>query len=393
MIKVLKTAVSYIVMLGILFLYMLFLDGDSGVIMLSFFIALPLISLILTLIAKKGISAEIICSEDTMKKNTDIKYSLKITKKSFFPAPFISVVTAVSPHFKDNDENTVTVSMPIKKEISVDRNIYTQFCGNGFISIENASISDYLNIFTFKLKNISSVHSINIVPQIHELNSAGTAFRAVSDTMRIDENEEETETSSLFGMASFPGYEHREYIAGDPLKRINWKLSSKKNNLMVRLDESIPSVRPSVILDLSQCHDDTEENIIMRERIIEGCLSFTDFCIRQGIECNFSYFENDKWNTAEIVSSADIENIALKASAFPDYSGISHLPDEAFAKSKSAGIFITFIQKYCHELEENISGAVQSGSSVFTVVAEKTSPADNLWYIDSEFEIKEFNKG
>ena len=35
-----------------------------------------------------------------------------------------------------------------------------------------------------------------------------------------------------------PGYEHREYVAGDSPRRVNYKLSAKKQKLMVRLDES-----------------------------------------------------------------------------------------------------------------------------------------------------------
>lgn len=391
MIKKLKTLLSYITMLFILILYTFFLDGESGTVMTAFFIFTPIISVIFTVIAGRGVNAEIICTEDNIRKNHEISYTLRLTKKSIMPAPFILVKTSESPHFTDTGGNIIKVSMPLKKEISVEKKISADYSGNAYISIENAEIYDYLNIFSFKLKNISCCEEILITPQVHELNSAGTVFRAVSDTVLIDENEDESTAQSQFSMASFPGYEHREYMAGDPLKRINWKLSAKKNKLMVRLDENMPSVRPSVILNLSECKEDTAENIALKEIITEGCLSFMDFCIRQGIECNFYYYDNGIWNQFNIVSGDDIGVIALKIPLLPDYAE-TYLPDSAFLSGKSAGTYVLFIQKYSDKLSEDIYSAGQSGNNIMTIVSEKTSSADNLWFIDSSYEIKELSR-
>lgn len=391
--KIFKTIVSYVTIFGIILLYTFFLDGESGIIMIAFFIAVPLISLTLTIIASIGISAELICNDNLLKKNADTYFTMKIRKKSFFPAPFISVITSASLHFDTDDENIIKVSMPVKKEISFQRKCHTRFCGNAYFSIENAFISDYLNIFTFRLRNASQVHHINIIPDVHELNSAGTAFRKVSDMVRIDEDEDETESSSLFGMSSFPGYEHREYVPGDPIKRINWKLSSKKNVFMVRLDENTPSVRPCIVLDLSRCSEESEESIALRERITEGCLSFMDFCVKQGIECSFSYCENGEWRTQVIPSSDYVADMAVKVSMLGDSSVKSHLPEEAFLKSKNSGVFVTFVQSLCDEIEEDISNASQSGASVFAVTADLNSLGyENVWYIDDNLEIKESGK-
>jgi hypothetical protein len=391
MIKKLKTLLSYTAMLFILILYTFFLDGKSGTVMTAFFIFTPIISIVLTIFAGKGVNAEIICTDCNIRKNHEISYTLKFTKKSFLPAPFILVKTAESPHFVQSRENIIKVSMPIKKEIYVEKKIYAHYSGSACISVENAEIYDYLNIFSFRLRNISCYEEIMIAPQVHELSSAGTIFRKVSDTVLIDENEDESTAESPFSMASFPGYEHREYRAGDPLKRINWKLSAKKNKLMVRLDENMPSVRPSVVLNLSECSEDTAGNIALKEIITEGCLSFMDFCIRQGIECNFYYYENGTWNQHNIMSEEDLGVIALKIPSLPDYAGIP-LPENAFSSGKSSLTYVIFIQRYTDRLSESIYSAEQSGNNIMAVVSQKTVPADNLWFIDSSYEIKELSR-
>lgn len=388
--KILKTIVSYIFLLGILLLYTLFLDGDSGVIMTAFFILVPLISLVLTLIARKNISAQILCNESMTEKNSELRYRIIIKKRSFFPVPFIVALTETSPHFSDNNENTVKISMSVRKDVSFEKSAVPLFCGNGKIILKSVCISDYLNLFTFRVRNISDICSVNILPEIHEINSAGTVFRAVSDVMINDENDDESENSSMFSMAAFPGYEHREYIPGDPLKRINWKLSSKKDKYMVRLDEKISSVRPSIVLDLSQCRQDNSVNTAAREHLIEGCLSFVNFCIQQGLECSFSYYEENQWHTQTVSSQSDIEDIAVKASVLPDISDRNHFPDEIIYGN---GISVSFIQKYSPETENAVSSAIHSGGSIFTVVSEKTSSdSGNLWYMNDEFEIMEMQQ-
>lgn len=384
-----KTAISYATIIFLLVLYTLFLDGKTGVIMIAFFIVIPMISFTLTIISLRNISAELICEHDNMKKNTSGRYSVKIRKNNFLPAPFLSIGISSSPHFKIEEGNFMRVAIPLKKELSISGEITAYISGNAFISIENAYISDYLNIFAFKLKNISDIHTINIVPQIHELNSAGTVFRTVSDSMLIDENEEESTNDFSNNIASVAGYEHREYKAGDPIKRINWKLSSKKNKLMIRLDESMPSVRPSVILNLSQCNSCSEECLLKKEILVEGCLSFMEFCIRQGIECKFFFYENNSWHFMNVSSSDDVGLIALKIPKLPEICNGQYLPDDAMIKMKSAGTYVLFIEKFCTELSEDIELSNQNGTEVLTITTDRNVTSEKIWHIDKNMEITE----
>ncbi len=384
MMKNIKTAVSYITIMFIILIYTFFLDGKSGMVMTAFFITVPIISAVMTIIASKSITAELLCSEQYLKKNTALEYTIKIKKNNFIPAPFVSLVISASPHFKNDEENILRLSVPFRKEISVKGSLNSYISGSGYISIDNAYISDYLNIFSFRLKNISDVKSIDIVPEIHELSSAGTMFRAVADSMLIDDNEEETVSADFNASSSFPGYEHRDYQPGDSLKRINWKLSSKRNTLMVRLDESMPSVKPSVILNLSQCRGYTEENILMREHLTEACLSFVHFCTSHGVECKFYYFENGSWHMEKISSYEQLGAIALKVSSFPETCGENYIPENT-----GSGACIVFIQRYCAELENSIQDASQRGIEIMTAVVEKDISGERIWYVESDFHIRE----
>ncbi len=376
MMKSIKTVLSYLTIIFILLIYTFFLDGKTGMIMIAFFTVVPIISLTLTIIASRSISAELICDENFLKKDMTLNYKIKINKSNFIPAPFVSLVISSSPHFLSTDAEIIRISVPFKKEISVNGTITPYISGNAYISIDSAYISDYLNIFSFKLKNVSYVKSMDIVPEIHEINSIGNIFKAVSDSVLIDENEEETVVSDFNISSSFPGYEYREYTAGDSLKRINWKLSSKKGTLMVRLDENMPSMRPLVVLNLSECLSYTQESILMREQLTEGCLCFINFCLMHGVECRFCYYEDGEWKCENISTYDELAEIALRVSSFPETCGETYIP-EFVINSDSC---ILFIQKYCDKLE--------SDKEIMIVTVERES-GKNLWYIDEDFQIKE----
>lgn len=79
---------------------------------------------------------------------------------------------------------------------------------------------------------------IKIMPNIPDTGSQTELLKATSENASFDDNESESDENAL-GLTGVPGYDHRQYEIGDPLKRINWKLSSKRDELMVRLDEKV----------------------------------------------------------------------------------------------------------------------------------------------------------
>ena len=80
------------------------------------------------------------------------------------------------------------------------------------------------------------------------------------------DNDEEAEEGSVSG--GFPGYEHRGYEPGDPLNRINYKLSAKKRTLMVRRDENTSAQSTDIVI--APGSDDTcmEQALALAGRLV-----------------------------------------------------------------------------------------------------------------------------
>jgi uncharacterized protein (DUF58 family) len=86
-----------------------------------------------------------------------------------------------------------------------------------------------------------------IFPAIPMLSSHSEFVRTLEESSAFDDNEQSREVA--FAVTGFPGYEHRDYVPGDPLKRVNWKLSAKRDRLLVRKPEAFAGGDQVLILD------------------------------------------------------------------------------------------------------------------------------------------------
>ena len=176
--------------------------------------------------------------------------------------------------------------------------------GNGEISITDAFVSGFLGFMCLRIAApLPEPVSVGVIPEIPELKSSSQLFRNIADVVVTSDEEEENDTSMMFSANTAPGYEHREYVQGDPLKRVNWKLSTKKQKLMVRLDEAVASVQPLIVLDIYRSSKTpAAEAVANEEKLIQSVFGLLQLMIEQGIACGFAYVGQ---NSETVVESAD----------------------------------------------------------------------------------------
>lgn len=368
-----------------------FFDGETGVKMLAFLILVPLVSLCITLITKNSISMQI-CSQAIVNKNKNVIINIDITKKYILPTAFIEIKTFCTQHFNKNlDVDTYKTILFTEKNATISYNLESKVSGNADIKIDSIYVCDYLGMFRFKLKNVK-VDSLNvtIVPDIHEINKTSIFLRSISDTI-ISDDDEETQNTGL-STNSISGYEHREYVQGDSLKKINWKLSAKKGNLMVRLDEAVSSVNISFVLDFikEKYVSNGLYELLLEERLIEGILSMINSFLKQGITCDLLYVSNGILYSKTLSKSEDVLSTAIditKNSFTTENNKDSIILAEAI-KNKS-GIFIIYSMIYNQELYKNLEKANDKGINIHKVFPQiQGIKSENTWRISEDYDVK-----
>lgn len=273
----------------VLYIFIFYIEGETGVVLAAFFIVAPIISLLIAYSSRKRINVEISC-DAYVKKNSELEVAVTVTKNGKFPIAVAEIQPEASAVFENKTVRyRISAFSSAKKEFTYKIN--ADIGGNGEVCIKGLYSCGFLGFIRFKPQCSSPEPvSVGVIPEIPDVKTSSALLRQISDSVFTSDSDEECDTEMSFSANSVPGYEHREYVQGDSLKRVNWKLSSKKSKLMVRLDEAVATVQPLIILDLYRDQDeDIKKSVSKEEKLIQSVFGLLKALVKQGISCNFVY--------------------------------------------------------------------------------------------------------
>ena len=295
----------------IVYLFTFSIDGEMGVILIAFMLIAPLVSLIFALYARKRINVSFDC-DSYVKKGSELKVRVKLRKTGFFPLAVVELRPEASEVFEKQDK-IYRLSMCSDKTTEFELSFRAVIGGNGSVYISDVYSCGFLGFMKFRVKTtLPEPFSVGVIPDIPEIKESSQFFRSIADAVMTSDEDENNDTSMIFSANTAPGYEHREYVQGDPLKRVNWKLSSKKNKLMVRLDEATASVQPLIVLDLYRKKGaDPKYAVITEEKLIRSVFGLLMLLVKRGIACNFAYYSASGELVTESIDNPDIPEQTL----------------------------------------------------------------------------------
>ena len=365
----------------------LVVDGTIGMVLTYALVIAPIVSFVMTFIVKRGISVKPVLSEFAVSKGDRLSCEIKLINSSLLPAPLISAEIENTAHFSSENADIMSGSVTGKGVNTLSFPLTAVHSGKAHIRIKNLSVCDYLGLFTFKLKlpeELSDL-TVSVYPNIPdaavETSFMKTAFQL---TGRDDDEEESEEVAAVpTGLA---GYDHREYVPGDPIKRINWKMSSKRDILMVRLDERIKGAGRTFLLDCPLMTDN-DITLTIRDNVIEGALAMLGSLLAEGRDAVFYYCKQGMWMSVDIHVPADIYALQEELSDFEASVCSQTLPPELAADSK---IPICFTAATAHNLSsaEAIISAVPDTMIIGSYAASLPVITANQWVLSSVFELK-----
>lgn len=381
---------GYLIALGICVVFSLYMNAPAGWTVFYVLAAAPIFSLTITLITFFTHSIEITSdvSGNMVYKGEDVKLRITVSNKSIFPVPAVRIVLKECGGMKNrNGKENYVVSIQPKGSTVLEADYKAESWGKAALGAKSVFITDFLDLFSLDLHCGTSGHEVKIIPNIPDIPSDTPIIKSAAETIRFsDETEDTKESDKLKLFGGMPGYSHREYTEGDPIRRINWKLSSKKDVYMVRLDDEIEAMQQVIVLDpvgSSRASD---------ERAVEGVLAVVFSLFRLNFESTVWYKTKDGFIPFEI---SDFGDITALQTAFADYS-FSHdyfestqrIPlSELAAKKQSSGIML-FTPYPDKKLMAEADSAMQSGMAVTVVTS--ASPMETVlpspcWLINEDY--------
>lgn len=244
---------------------------DFALVLLVAVMIIPVVMFVTTFIAKKNISAEFALKDDTVAKNESFPIQIRIANRSFFPIGKAEAHIEYCNIF-NSESGSFLLLMPIqaRNEQSVSFQLSSKYCGIVTVRCKGISIYDPLRLFRFTVgKNIHT--EIAVMPEGHEITGQVCFTDRVNEESSVfSENKPGDDPSEVFDL--------RGYNPGDKLNRIHWKLSSKKDEFIVK-DYSLPVDIPcTLFLDL-KCAVSPEFTLPVFDTLVETFVSVSQFMI------------------------------------------------------------------------------------------------------------------
>lgn len=370
--------INYLAAVALAVIFALYLSGRVGWFLVTAFVAAPIISVLMTLIFVRRIYVS--CDADmlTMCKGDSCVITVSVTNGTFLPTPPVLVDMTDTPAVEaENPYRSISV-LPFDTE-SFEVSYKAKICGPANIGVKSIRVSDYFGFVSFEVKSADMsqmIFTAAVIPDIPDVNLSDPVVSRAAELSAFSDDSEETVEAQTSGFGGFPGYENREYVPGDPLKRVNWKQSAKRGKMLVRLDDETVSSAVTVTLDSSFDKDSVfipavvseekfsggnSENItcLMAQDAVEQSLGIIRALMLGNFSVNFYLTGKNGW---ECFPAADENDLAAIRTELASYSFAPHsksrFPEEELKAHK--GSVAVFCTPY---LDPELSGIVSHSGS------------------------------
>lgn len=235
--------IEYLVFLAISILLLVFFHNYFTFFLLVFLTVFPFLSVFLEIYVLKRLDCSLKLPKKTALLNAEADIYVELKNPTWIPLLGCTMVLQVKNHFFPENE-TVHVQIPAiaRRTNVVSFPISSSLNGNIEVTITELIVHDMLHIVTRK-RNITYCSELSILPVI-------TEQVLLMQNSRIDGMETEQDCSAR--AVSENMLDIREYQPGDRLQHIHWKLSAKRDNLLVKEFESNAEVSLCLLLELWQ---------------------------------------------------------------------------------------------------------------------------------------------
>ena len=225
-----KSRIFYIIGLLGLLLFYIYCNSYTPLAILIVFISLTIFGIFEAIFSVRKISLDIKPTHPytTQRVEQQAEFCVTIHNNSFFP---ISAVT-FEVEFQDMCDDGV-IKRKIKTPVAAkeDKSVHTVVATSHAALIEcrvkKPRIYDAFGLIHFRIRNVSDKAKLLIAPVMTD-----NSFIKGNQNVYIIDSDKYSETQK--GDDSSQVFEVRNYVPGDDIRRIHWRLSSKQDDLIVK---------------------------------------------------------------------------------------------------------------------------------------------------------------
>ena len=256
---------------------------------------IPLFMLIFLIFMRTRVSASVdtknpVSEKESMEKPARPAITLSIENHNNLLPITKGVVKVRYENYFTGEKGKMKVKFSVDAGRKRDRRIVVPMmnCGDIAIKIRKVRIFDYLSIFAWTIGKKYHTQHVLVLPPTKEFYLGRQRW--------FNETDEDSDRFSLYKKGDDPSeiFDIREYVDGDRIQRIHWKLTSKTGKYMVK-DGSLPLAKAlHIFIDLC-IPGEKNARIHDSNLLVQGIYSIGLYMIENAIPQHFIWYdaEND----------------------------------------------------------------------------------------------------
>lgn len=199
---------------------------------------LPGVSLLLALVARRGVRLSLTLTP-TVPKRAAAQAVLKVKNDALLSAHALFRVRAVNALTREETVTPLYCTVPPKGTEELRFLVESRRCGQITAAVEKAGLLDICGIFAVPLKTENISARTTVLPDMF---APGIGLALVSSMPE----ESDSYAPGRRGNDLTEIFQLRDYVPGDDLRRIHWKMTAKTDRLIVR-EASLPLQRSLLV--------------------------------------------------------------------------------------------------------------------------------------------------
>lgn len=248
---------SYFQALMFAVVFLLFISGSIGWALIYTLAGTGIASVVLLFCSRKNFRVSAECVSGITERGGTAQIRVTVQKTGFCFLPNIDITLSLL----GGETVQVHTALTLRDSVSVTVPVKASFSGLNRCAVTGIALQDFMNIILLNERNSGVCAEYSVLPAYTDYIGPEVHPKV------LPSEEEEAEEGTVVPSGGLPGCEHREYVPGDALRRINYKLSAKRGKLMVRLDESAGTA-PVVIALADCCFPEAGETLMALSRTL-----------------------------------------------------------------------------------------------------------------------------
>ena len=233
-----KNRVLYAVLLLALLLFNLYLNNVYSLLLFLTAVAVPLFSILFSRLSRDSVSVRL-QAPDLTEEDQPALFVAELHNESVFPAAVVRGLLVVQNGLTGSSvSRKIRASVAGKASRTIRFRVEDAEVGKLFATVSDLRTQDLFGLVSYPVSHIAAAELLVPPPDVPAEVLMMEAKETTGESVRYSENEKGNDVSEL--------YDVREYLPGDDVRAIHWKLSAKQEEPILR-EFSMP-LNYSVIL-------------------------------------------------------------------------------------------------------------------------------------------------